>query len=264
MKKHICLFEFGLEFKPEITDIINLLCTFQEVPDSMMLPPPRRFSAAPSLTCASSSSSSHRHKASSTSSSSLHQAYSVDSSESMITVIPASRNFDFKRSSRGSLTVNDGIYQNNFATSPTNVSTSGLLSPRSPTRSSPGALTPVSFDAPILDFDLHEECEEVTSSQDGEDNIDDNIECFDDNTSTKNRQQQDTQSSSFAKYESERNKRNVQSLISQMDDWQIINGWHLSEDNSRFNLILVKTKVGDHDNNDDNLNENNEDNQNNN
>lgn len=49
------------------------------------MPPPRRFSAAPTLICP------HRNKSSSThSSSSLHHAYSIDSSESMITVVPAS------------------------------------------------------------------------------------------------------------------------------------------------------------------------------
>lgn len=73
-----------------------------------MMPPPRRFSAAPMLTCP------HRNKSSSHSSSSLHHAYSIDSSESMITVVPANRapfgafgasgGSEFKRSSRGSIT----------------------------------------------------------------------------------------------------------------------------------------------------------------
>lgn len=49
-----------------------------------MMPPPRRYSAAPTLTCP------HRNKShSSHSSSSLQHTYSIDSSESMITVIPA-------------------------------------------------------------------------------------------------------------------------------------------------------------------------------
>jgi hypothetical protein len=73
------------------------------------MPPPRRFSAAPTLACP------HRNKSSSHSSSSLHHTYSIDSSESMITVIPAHNrpgaaggnqpdfHLQFKRSSRGSI-----------------------------------------------------------------------------------------------------------------------------------------------------------------
>lgn len=62
----------------------------------------------------------------------------------MITVIPANRNFEFKRTSRGSLSVNDasGSICGTTINSP--------LSPRSPTRNSPGLLTPVTFeDQPI-------------------------------------------------------------------------------------------------------------------
>lgn len=74
-----------------------------------MMPPPRRFSAAPMLTCP------HRNKSSSHSSSSLHHAYSIDSSESMITVVPANRGpfgissgAEYKRSSRGSISYQSG------------------------------------------------------------------------------------------------------------------------------------------------------------
>lgn len=112
------------------------------------MPPPRRFSAAPTLTCP------HRNKSSSHSSSSLHHTYSIDSSESMITVIPATRpGQEFKRTPRGSLT-----YQG--AQADTSGSFYALprspLSPRSPSRCSPGVLTPntadpqttISFDTP--------------------------------------------------------------------------------------------------------------------
>lgn len=107
----------------------------QEVPNPVM-PPPRRFSAAPTLSCP------HRNKSSSLSSSSLHHTYSIDSSESMITVIPANRNQDIKRTSRGSLSCisnqGGGIETSgSFYTLP-----KSPLSPRSPGRCSPGLLTP--------------------------------------------------------------------------------------------------------------------------
>lgn len=105
------------------------------------MPPPRRFSAAPTLTCP------HRNKSSSHSSSSLHHTYSIDSSESMITVIPANRGQEFaKRSSRGSISCNSGqgIDQSgSFYALPRSP-----LSPRSPSRCSPGLLTPNTNDPP--------------------------------------------------------------------------------------------------------------------
>lgn len=105
----------------------------QEVPNPVM-PPPRRFSAAPTLTCP------HRNKSSSHSSSSLHHTYSIDSSESMITVILANRGQEYKRSSRGSLSCNSGQgldSSGSFYALPRSP-----LSPRSPSRCSPGLLTP--------------------------------------------------------------------------------------------------------------------------
>jgi len=115
-----------------------------------MMPPPRRFSAAPLLNCP------HRqHKSSSThSSSSLHRTYSIDSSESMITVIPANLSArlgssgsagtaassstigqphqqsgnDLKRLSRGSSGILSGLDTTNSFTQ------ASPLSPRSPSR----------------------------------------------------------------------------------------------------------------------------------
>lgn len=110
------------------------------------MPPPRRFSAAPTLACP------HRNKSSSHSSSSLHHTYSIDSSESIITVIPANRGQDLKRTSRGSLSCNSsggvvGVSGNQMDGS---FGPAGSLyalprsplSPRSPSRCSPGLLTP--------------------------------------------------------------------------------------------------------------------------
>lgn len=116
-----------------------------------MMPPPRRFSAAPTLTCP------HRNKSSSHSGSSLHHTCSIDSSESMITVIPANRSADFvpRRSPRGSLSTSaggsgtSGGVHGMAAGSCTDhhYASGGLpprspLSPRSPSRLSPGMLTP--------------------------------------------------------------------------------------------------------------------------
>lgn len=101
------------------------------------MPPPRRFSAAPTLVCP------HRNKHSSShSSSSLQHTYSIDSSESMITVIPA-RGCQEERHSRGSLSCNSG---QGGAFSDLSGSLYALprspMSPRSPGRCSPGLLTP--------------------------------------------------------------------------------------------------------------------------
>lgn len=106
-----------------------------------MIPPPRRFSAAPTLSCP------HKQRSSSSySSSSLYHAPSIDSSESMITVIPANKGmFEFKWASRGSLNVYDA---NNSA------GAGSPLSPRSPTRGSSGILTPVSGENRLLSGNL--------------------------------------------------------------------------------------------------------------
>lgn len=106
------------------------------------MPPPRRFSAAPTLACP------HRNKSSSHSSSSLHHTYSIDSSESIITVIPANRGQDLKRASRGSLSCNSGSGVGGVSGNQMDVHGSlyalprSPLSPRSPSRCSPGLLTP--------------------------------------------------------------------------------------------------------------------------
>lgn len=105
------------------------------------MPPPRRFSAAPTLICP------HRNKHSSShSSSSLHHTYSIDSSESMITVIPANRGHEFKRTSRGSLSCNSG--QGIDASGSFYALPRSPLSPRSPSRCSPSLLTPNTSEPP--------------------------------------------------------------------------------------------------------------------
>lgn len=144
------------------------------------MPPPRRFSAAPTLSCP------HRNKSSSHSSSSLHR-YSIDSSESMITVIPANRagcqelQLQLKRSSHGSISClssqaqspsnNSGQHpmvplspsslsnipganncSNNLEQSGSlyNLQSRSPLSPRSPSRCSPaGLLTPSNKSEPV-------------------------------------------------------------------------------------------------------------------
>lgn len=120
-----------------------------------MIPPPRRFSAAPSLSCP------HRNKSSSHSSSSLHHTYSIDSSESMITVIPANRAFGAnqptgdgfgKRSSRGSLscTSSAGAASGSAGGLELNGSFYALpRSPVSPSRCSPNLLTPNTSEPPF-------------------------------------------------------------------------------------------------------------------
>lgn len=122
------------------------------------MPPPRRFSAAPTLSCP------HRNKSSSHSSSSLHHTYSIDSSESMITVIPVNRasfasssqtNTEFgKRSSRGSLSCTSSAGAGSGGTGlELNGSFYALprspLSPRSPSRCSPSLLTPNTSEPPF-------------------------------------------------------------------------------------------------------------------
>lgn len=77
--------KFPSSFSPLSLSLLSNLSIgliFQEVPNPVM-PPPRRFSAAPLLDCP------RRHHSSSHSSSSHHHTYSIDSSESLITVIPA-------------------------------------------------------------------------------------------------------------------------------------------------------------------------------
>lgn len=90
------------------------------------LPPSRRFSAAPFLNCPHKATSAAQSLMSLTS-----QTFSIDSSESMITVIQVTRGPD-KRSSNGSLIYNDSNIM--LPRSP--------LSPRSPSRCSPSLLTP--------------------------------------------------------------------------------------------------------------------------
>lgn len=104
------------------------------------MPPPRRFSAAPTLTCP------HRNKSSSHSSSSLHHTYSIDSSESMITVIPAKGCLHEERTSRGSLSCNSG--QGTDASGSFYALPRSPLSPRSPSRCSPNLLTPNTSEPP--------------------------------------------------------------------------------------------------------------------
>lgn len=115
------------------------------------MPPPRRFSAAPTLACP------HRNKSSSHSSSSLHHTYSIDSSESIITVIPANRGQDYKRTSRGSLSFSStggicGVSGNQIDGYGPSGSLYALprspLSPRSPSRCSPSLLTPNTSEPP--------------------------------------------------------------------------------------------------------------------
>lgn len=89
-----------------------------------MMPPPRRYSAAPTLTCP------HRNK--SHSSSSLQHTYSIDSSESMITVIPA-RGLMTGANSTCSNNSTAGIETGCYARSP--------LSPRSPRSPSCGRVS---------------------------------------------------------------------------------------------------------------------------
>lgn len=105
------------------------------------LPPSRRFSAAPFLNCP--------HKATSAAQSlmSLSQTFSIDSSESMITVIHLNRGHD-KRSSNGSLICNDSTINGSYSVLPRSP-----LSPRSPSRCSPSLLTPNASEPPPLPFE---------------------------------------------------------------------------------------------------------------
>lgn len=109
-----------------------------------MMPPQRRFSAAPNLTCP------HRNKSSSHSSSSLYQTYSIDSSESMITVIPSNRGQEFKRTSRGSLSCNSSGGCGMDSSGSFYALPRSPLSPRSPSRCSPGLLTPNTSEPPTI------------------------------------------------------------------------------------------------------------------